>query len=94
MIPWLQNKQISDGRHTLAAVQAKLEEFRNYRRHEKPPKVEQKLDLETKYNTLQTKLRLNNKSAFLPSEGKLVSVSRVWINVEMSSFLDKEGLGY
>ena len=42
---------------------------------EKPPKVQDKLDLETKYNTLQTKLRLNNKSAFLPSEGKLVAVS-------------------
>ncbi|XP_075262316.1 alpha-actinin-2-like isoform X1 [Convolutriloba macropyga] len=84
-VPWLQQKRISDGPATLAAVQAKLEEFRNYRRNEKPPKVQDKLDLETKYNTLQTKLRLNNKSAFLPSEGKLVSdIVHAWKGLEVA----------
>ncbi|XP_063724806.1 alpha-actinin, sarcomeric-like isoform X2 [Symsagittifera roscoffensis] len=84
-VPWLQQKRISDGPSTLAAVQAKLEEFRHYRRSEKPPKVQDKLDLETKYNTLQTKLRLNNKSAFLPSEGKLVAdIVHAWKGLEVA----------
>ena len=34
----------------------------------------QKAKLETDFNTLQTKLRLSNRPAYLPSEGKLVSV--------------------
>ena len=55
--------------------QKKLDEFRKYRRAEKPPKVEEKGELETLFNTLQTKLRLSNRPAYIPSEGKMVSVS-------------------
>ena len=40
----------------------------------KPPKTEEKGKLITDYNTLQTKLRLSNRPAFLPSEGKLINV--------------------
>ena len=41
----------------------------------KPPKTEEKGKLITDYNTLQTKLRLSNRPAFLPSEGKLINVN-------------------
>ena len=56
------------------SLQDKLDEFRNYRGKEKPPKTEEKGQLETNYNTLQTKLRLSNRPAYIPQEGKLVSV--------------------
>ena len=46
-----------------------------YRRSEKPPRVEEKGMLETNFNTLQTKLRLGNRPAYLPTEGKMISVS-------------------
>ena len=47
--------------NSLVAVQKKLEEYREYRRKHKPPRVEQKAKLETNFNTLQTKLRLSNR---------------------------------
>lgn len=46
-----------------------------FRRKHKPPRVEQKAKLETNFNTLQTKLRLSNRPAYMPTEGKMVSVS-------------------
>lgn len=59
---------------TMHAMQQKLEDFRDYRRVHKPPKVQEKCQLEINFNTLQTKLRLSNRPAFMPSEGKMVSV--------------------
>jgi hypothetical protein len=70
--PWLENRTTDN---TLPGTQHKLSDFRDYRRIQKPPKLEQKAKLETDFNTLQTKLRLSNRPPFLPSEGKLVSVS-------------------
>jgi len=55
-------------------MQQKLEDFRDYRRVHKPPRVQEKCQLEINFNTLQTKLRLSNRPAFMPSEGKMVSV--------------------
>lgn len=74
-MPWLNSRQTDN---SLAGVQKKLEEYRTYRRKHKPPRVEQKAKLETNFNTLQTKLRLSNRPAYMPTEGKMVSVS-VWI---------------
>lgn len=72
-IPWLENRLPEN---TMQAMQQKLEDFRDYRRLHKPPKVQEKCQLEINFNTLQTKLRLSNRPAFMPSEGKMVSVSR------------------
>lgn len=78
--PWLENR-VTD--NTLISVQKKLEEFRSYRRVHKPPRVEQKARLETNFNTLQTKLRLSNRPAYLPSEGKMVSdIANSWKGLE------------
>ncbi|XP_022253656.1 alpha-actinin-like, partial [Limulus polyphemus] len=74
--PWLENRTADN---TLNGVQKKLEEFRKYRRVSKPPRVEEKAKLETNFNTLQTKLRLSNRPAYLPSEGKMVSdIANAW----------------
>uniref|UniRef100_A0A4W5QDB7 Actinin, alpha 1 n=1 Tax=Hucho hucho TaxID=62062 RepID=A0A4W5QDB7_9TELE len=70
-IPWLENRAPEN---TMHAMQQKLEDFRDYRRQHKPPKVQEKCQLEINFNTLQTKLRLSNRPAFMPSEGKMVSV--------------------
>lgn len=59
----------------MRAMQQKLEDFRDYRRIHKPPRVQEKCQLEINFNTLQTKLRLSNRPAFMPSEGRMVSVS-------------------
>ena len=49
-LPWLESRQSGN---SLVAVQKKLEEYREYRRKHKPPRVEQKAKLETNFNTLQ-----------------------------------------
>lgn len=83
-MPWLNSRQTDN---SLAGVQKKLEEYRTYRRKHKPPRVEQKAKLETNFNTLQTKLRLSNRPAYMPTEGKMVSVSTCnTINIIVSSF--------
>jgi len=79
-LPWLQARQNDN---TLSDLQKKLEEYRLYRRNHKPPRVEQKARLETNFNTLQTKLRLSNRPAYLPSEGKSVQdIANAWKNLE------------
>ncbi|KAF0043929.1 hypothetical protein F2P81_003087 [Scophthalmus maximus] len=67
----------------MQAMQQKLEDFRDYRRLHKPPKVQEKCQLEINFNTLQTKLRLSNRPAFMPSEGKMVSdINGAWGSLE------------
>lgn len=79
-MPWLASRQTDS---TLAGVQKKLEEYRTYRRKHKPPRVEQKAKLETNFNTLQTKLRLSNRPAYMPTEGKTVSdIGNAWKGLE------------
>lgn len=67
----------------------KLAEFRDYRRVQKPPRLEQKAKLETDFNTLQTKLRLSNRPAYMPSEGKLVGVCRIFLTLLVANLLTK-----
>jgi actinin alpha len=78
--PWLENRTTDN---TLNGVQKKLDEFRQYRRMHKPPRVEQKARLETNFNTLQTKLRLSGRPAYLPTEGKNVGdIANAWKGLE------------
>ncbi|KAI2798494.1 hypothetical protein BLOT_012776 [Blomia tropicalis] len=80
--PWLENKTTDN---KLSTAQKKLEEFRAYRRVHKPPRVEQKGKLETNFNTLQTKLRLSNRPAYMPSEGKTVrDINNAWKGLELA----------
>ncbi|XP_040189308.1 alpha-actinin-1 isoform X1 [Rana temporaria] len=79
-IPWLEDRAPEN---TMQAMQQKLEDFRDYRRQHKPPKVQEKCQLEINFNTLQTKLRLSNRPAFMPSEGKMVSdINNAWGGLE------------
>lgn len=78
--PWLENRTTDN---TLPGTQQKLEEFRDYRRKHKPPKLEEKAKLETTFNTLQTRLRLSNRPAYMPTEGKMVSdIANAWQGLE------------
>ncbi|KAK2177869.1 hypothetical protein NP493_574g00049 [Ridgeia piscesae] len=78
--PWLENRTTDN---TLPGTQQKLEEFRDYRQRHKPPKLEEKAKLETTFNTLQTRLRLSNRPAYMPTEGKMVSdITNAWKGLE------------
>uniref|UniRef100_A0A7N4V0Q5 Actinin alpha 4 n=1 Tax=Sarcophilus harrisii TaxID=9305 RepID=A0A7N4V0Q5_SARHA len=81
-IPWLEDRV---PQKTIQEMQQKLEDFRDYRRVHKPPKVQEKCQLEINFNTLQTKLRLSNRPAFMPSEGKMVSdINNSWQHLEQA----------
>ncbi|KAG8524431.1 Alpha-actinin-4, partial [Galemys pyrenaicus] len=81
-IPWLEDRV---PQKTIQEMQQKLEDFRDYRRVHKPPKVQEKCQLEINFNTLQTKLRLSNRPAFMPSEGRMVSdVNNCWQHLEQA----------
>lgn len=89
-MPWLNSRQTDN---SLAGVQKKLEEYRTYRRKHKPPRVEQKAKLETNFNTLQTKLRLSNRPAYMPTEGKMVSdIANSWKGLELAEKAFEEWL--
>ncbi|XP_064603072.1 alpha-actinin-like [Liolophura sinensis] len=78
--PWLENRQTDN---TLAGTRGKLDQFRDYRRQHKPPKLEDKARLENSFNTLQTRLRLSNRPAYMPTEGKMVSdIANAWKGLE------------
>ncbi|XP_073337906.1 alpha-actinin-2b isoform X4 [Pagrus major] len=80
--PWLENRTPEK---TMVEMQRKLEDFRDYRRQHKPPKVQEKCQLEINFNTLQTKLRISNRPAFMPSEGKMVSdIASAWQGLEQA----------
>ncbi|XP_062383089.1 alpha-actinin-2-like [Sardina pilchardus] len=80
--PWLENRAPEK---TMMAMRRKLEDFRDYRRMHKPPKVQEKCQLEINFNTLQTKLRISNRPAFMPSEGKMVSdITTAWQGLDQA----------
>ena len=79
-MPWLEDH---DPETTVHDVQSRLEDFRQYASVTKPPKAEEKGNLETHFHTLQTKLRLSNRPAYVPSEGKLVAdINAAWKMLE------------
>lgn len=89
-MPWLNSRQTDN---SLAGCQKKLEDYRTYRRKHKPPRVEQKAKLETNFNTLQTKLRLSNRPAYMPTEGKMVSdIAGAWKGLEIAEKAFEEWL--
>ncbi len=79
--PWLENRATDN---TLNGTQAKLGDFRDYCRSQKPPKLSQKAKLETDFNTLQTRLRLSNRPPFTPTEGKLIAVRFIKIHFSIT----------
>uniref|UniRef100_G3U448 Actinin alpha 3 n=1 Tax=Loxodonta africana TaxID=9785 RepID=G3U448_LOXAF len=75
-VPWLENRT---GEPNMSAMQRKLEDFRDYRRLHKPPRVQEKCQLEINFNTLQTKLRLSHRPAFMPSD-----IANAWRGLEQA----------
>ncbi|CAG0894530.1 unnamed protein product, partial [Darwinula stevensoni] len=87
LLKWIeQTIQALSDRHfanSLTGVQQQLTEFNTYRTVEKPPKFEEKGNLEVLLFTLQSKMRANNQKPYTPKEGKLISdINRAWERLE------------
>ncbi|EMP27688.1 Spectrin beta chain, erythrocyte [Chelonia mydas] len=59
--------------NSLMGVQQQLQCFSTYRTVEKPPKFQEKGNLEVLLFTIQSRMRANNQKAYTPHEGRLVS---------------------
>nr|XP_003408759.2 spectrin beta chain, erythrocytic isoform X1 [Loxodonta africana] len=73
--------------NSLTGVQQQLQAFSTYRTVEKPPKFQEKGNLEVLLFTIQSRMRANNQKVYTPHEGKLVSdINRAWESLEEAEY--------
>eukprot|EP01120_Amphizonella_sp_Union-15-10_P001179 TRINITY_DN1122_c0_g1_i8.p1 TRINITY_DN1122_c0_g1~~TRINITY_DN1122_c0_g1_i8.p1 ORF type:complete len:875 (-),score=266.28 TRINITY_DN1122_c0_g1_i8:53-2542(-) len=66
--------------NSLEGIQTDISEFQKFKTHEKEGRGREKKELEANYNTLQTKLRVNNRPAFKPPAGLLPEdIDKLWV---------------
>uniref|UniRef100_A0A674J021 Spectrin beta chain n=1 Tax=Terrapene triunguis TaxID=2587831 RepID=A0A674J021_9SAUR len=69
--------------NSLTGVQQQLQCFSTYRTVEKPPKFQEKGNLEVLLFTIQSRMRANHQKVYTPHEGRLVSdINRAWERLE------------
>ncbi|KAM3717265.1 Spectrin beta chain [Dirofilaria immitis] len=87
LLEWIrQTIELLNDRHfvnSLNGVQKQLAEFNSYRTQEKPPKFNEKGELEVLLFTIRSRMRANNQRPYLPRDGKLIAdINRAWENLE------------
>ncbi|KAI0989197.1 hypothetical protein GJ496_011578 [Pomphorhynchus laevis] len=98
LLNWISDKlsefeEVSKPSHSLSESQLKLQKFRLYRTTERLNKIAEKAKIETQYRTLQARMRLNNKPAFVPPEGRtLQNISNAWKLLESAERSHENGL--
>ncbi|XP_061698735.1 spectrin beta chain, erythrocytic [Syngnathoides biaculeatus] len=76
----LNNRKLAN---SLSGVQQQLQAFNTYRTVEKPPKFQEKGNLEVLLFTIQSRMRTNNQRVYTPKEGALVAdINRAWERLE------------
>ena len=100
LLNWIKKKtsEIEEREYdnTLNGIQSKWEDFKQYKKTEKPAKTNEKLEVETAYNTLQALLRVNNRPPYVPPEQySLSALEDAWKKlggeeVKRSEWLRKE----
>ncbi|XP_056151513.1 spectrin beta chain, erythrocytic [Lampris incognitus] len=76
----LNNRKLAN---SLSGVQKQLQAFNSYRTVEKPPKFQEKGNLEVLLFTIQSRMRANNQRVYTPKEGALVAdINRAWERLE------------
>uniref|UniRef100_A0A673I2F7 Spectrin beta chain n=1 Tax=Sinocyclocheilus rhinocerous TaxID=307959 RepID=A0A673I2F7_9TELE len=76
----LNNRKLAN---SLTGVQQQLQAFNSYRTVEKPPKFQEKGNLEVLLFTIQSRMRANNQKVYTPKEGALVSdINKAWERLE------------
>uniref|UniRef100_A0A3Q2Z2T5 Spectrin beta chain n=1 Tax=Hippocampus comes TaxID=109280 RepID=A0A3Q2Z2T5_HIPCM len=76
----LNNRKLAN---SLSGVQQQLQAFNTYRTVEKPPKFQEKGNLEVLLFTIQSRMRANNQRVYTPKDGTLVAdINRAWERLE------------
>uniref|UniRef100_A0A4W4H873 Spectrin beta chain n=1 Tax=Electrophorus electricus TaxID=8005 RepID=A0A4W4H873_ELEEL len=94
LLTWIEQTIIILNNHKLAnslnGVQQQLQAFNSYRTVEKPPKFQEKGNLEVLLFTIQSRMRANNQKVYTPKEGALLAdINRAWERLERAEH-DKE----
>ncbi|KAL4656168.1 spectrin beta chain, erythrocytic-like [Arapaima gigas] len=85
----LNNRKLAN---SLTGVQQQLQAFNTYRTVEKPPKFQEKGNLEVLLFTIQSRMRANNQRVYTPREGALVAdINTAWERLERAEN-DREGV--
>jgi hypothetical protein len=58
----------------LAGVRKAIADHNDYKQNQKPPKAAEKLALEALFNSIQLKLKTNNRPPYVPEDGLSPSV--------------------
>ncbi|XP_028856449.1 spectrin beta chain, erythrocytic-like [Denticeps clupeoides] len=87
LLTWIEQTIVILNNHKLAnsltGVQQQLQAFNTYRTVEKPPKFQEKGNLEVLLFTIQSRMRANNQRVYTPREGALVAdINRAWERLE------------
>jgi len=66
-------------KNSLEGIQQDISDFQRFKSDEKVPKGKEKKEIEANYNTLQTKLRVNNRPPFVPPKGlSPEAIDKLW----------------
>ncbi|XP_056283080.1 spectrin beta chain, erythrocytic isoform X2 [Pseudoliparis swirei] len=87
LLPWIEqtivvlnNQKLAN---SLTGVQQQLQAFNTYRTAEKPPKFQEKGNLEVLLFTILSRMRANNQRVYTPKEGALVAdINKAWGRLE------------
>uniref|UniRef100_A0A914HJH5 Spectrin beta chain n=1 Tax=Globodera rostochiensis TaxID=31243 RepID=A0A914HJH5_GLORO len=87
LLEWIRAKigELNDRQfaNSLRAVQQQLTGFNVYRMEEKPPRFQEKGELEMLLFSLLSRMRANNQRAFLPREGRTIGdINKAWRALE------------
>ena len=87
LLDWIRQKisQLNDRNflNSLRGVQSQLTAFNNYRTEEKPPRFQEKGELEVLLFSLLSRMRANNQRTFLPREGRTIAdINKAWRALE------------
>jgi spectrin beta len=89
LLSWIRNKiaELNDRTfvNSLRGVQMQLTSFNTYRIEEKPPRFQEKGELEILLFTILSRMRANNQRPFLPREGRTIAdINKAWRSLEKS----------
>jgi len=97
LVEWINNKtqalESRDFGESIESVQNLMTAHKDYKNTEKPPKGQEVLELEAIYNSIQTKLRLMKREAFVAPQGlSPAEIDAVWSNLEKAEQEHAEAL--
>lgn len=91
LLKWIDSKikEMNDRNfaNSLSGIEKQYNDFDTYRKVEKPPKFEERGNIEVLLFELQTRLKANNRKPYLPKEGQMVSdINKKWTILEDAEY--------